>query len=128
MGMIKPGGAGANTWYTSLSGDSSQTTNNGEIGGAMPIACTFKSLTVNMYGVSGTANTSTLTVTLMKNGQATLMTVSKANPASASFAGATTDSTAGHQFSVAVGDFVSIRFNQTSGTPAFRIGVGATCQ
>ena len=94
---------------------------------AMPIACTFSSLTLSLYGVIGTAATNTIGVTLYKNGLPTSMTVSLNNPGAGSISTAT-DSTFAHQFSVAVGDFVSIGYTQTSSTSVVRIGVATRCQ
>jgi hypothetical protein len=97
------------------------------MGGAMPIACTFSSLTLSLYGVIGTAATNTLNVTLYKNGLPTSMTVSLANPGQGLITTAT-DNIFAHQFSVVVGDFVSIGYTQTSSTSAVRIGVATRCQ
>jgi hypothetical protein len=99
----------------------------GRIGGAMPISCTFSSLTLSLYGVIGTAGTNTISVTLYKNGLPTPMTVSLSNPGADLIATAT-DNIVAHQFSVAVGDFVSIGYTQTSSTSVARIGVGTRCQ
>jgi hypothetical protein len=111
-----------------LSGTSQEeSTFAGQLGGAMPIACTFSSLTLSLYGVIGTAATNTLNVTLYKNGLPTSMTVSLANPGQGLITTAT-DNIFAHQFSVVVGDFVSIGYTQTSSTSAVRIGVATRCQ
>ena len=120
----------ANTtpFWTTLTGASQEeSTFAGQMGGAMPIACTFSSLTLSLYGVSGTGATNTLNVTLYKNGLPTSMTASLANPGQGLIVTAT-DNILAHQFSVAVGDFVSIGYTQTSSTSAVRIGVATRCQ
>jgi hypothetical protein len=93
----------------------------------MPIACTFKSLTLSLYAVIGAAGANTVGVTLYKNGIATPMTVSLNSPGAESLSTAT-DNAAAHQFSVAVGDFISIGYTQSNSNTVVRIGVAARCQ
>ena len=114
-------------WTTLTGAVQEESTFEGRMGGAMPIACTFNSLTLSLYGVTGAAATNRTGVTLYKNGIPTSMTVSLNNPAVGSISIAT-DSAPTHQFSVAVGDFVSIGYTQTNSTTAVRIGVATRCQ
>jgi hypothetical protein len=97
------------------------------MGGAMPIACTFNSLTLSLYGVSGGAGTNMIAITLYKNGIPTPLTVALSNPG-AGLITSGTDNNLAHQFSVAIGDFVSIGYTQTSSTSIVRIGVATRCQ
>ncbi|MFL6374560.1 MAG: hypothetical protein ACJ73D_07850 [Pyrinomonadaceae bacterium] len=122
-GVINP--ANTTPWWTTLSGDSNQTANSPALGGVIPVACTFDSLVVSAFGVSGTAATDSIGVTLYKNGTATATTVTISNPAAGAIA---TISDNVHTFTVAAGDYVSVGYTQTNSTPIVRIGVGAHCQ
>ena len=91
----------------------------------MPIACTFTSLLLSLFGVSGTPATEAMTVTLFKNHLATSMTATATNPAAGTFQ---TASDTVNTVSVAVGDTFSIGYTVSSNTAVFRIGVGTRCQ
>ena len=121
-GVVNP--ANTNPFWTTLTGDSVQTTNGPESGSPLPIACTFDTLQVSVVGVSGTGGSDTIAVTLYKNGSATSMTCSTTNP-SAGGTNSCSDTT--HTQSFSIGDRVSIGYTQTNSTPIARIGVGTRC-
>jgi hypothetical protein len=110
-----------------LNGSLEDSSSNGQVGGPMPIACTFDSLTLSLYGVAGGAGTNVITARLYKNGNPTSMALSLNNPGVALFA-TVTDSAAAHQFSVDIGDFVSIGYTQSNGAPVVRIGAATRCR
>ena len=110
-------------FWTTLSGDGPQTTNSPEVGAPMPVACTFTSLFVSLYGSSGAAS-NTVTVTLFRNRVATNMTCTAIS--STGSVVTCTDTT--HPVAVAVGDTMSLGYNQTNNVPIVRIGVGTRCQ
>jgi hypothetical protein len=112
---------------TSFAGLNGPITNQtiGAVATIMPSACTF-----NAFYVAGTITGSvapdTLTLTVMKNGVATSMTVSMA----LSVAGTTVVMTdTSHPFSVVAGDSVAIQVFQTNFTgPLVRVSATTQCQ
>jgi hypothetical protein len=112
-------------FYTTLNGDAIQTTNGGQAGSTLPVGCTFNALYLHLDGITAGANT--ITATMYKNGVATAMTTSAANPAAGAFVVAS-DTNPAHFFTVAPGDSVSIGYVQTNSAPISRIGVGTRCQ
>jgi len=117
--------ANTNPFFLNLSGDSAQTTFSPQFaGGAMPIACTFDRMYITAVGISGTAASDSLSVTLYKNGAATAMSLSFTNPA----AGVqSTISDTSHPVTAALGDIFSLGITQTNSTPILRVGVGTRC-
>src|SRR5262249_14831642 len=112
-------------WVTPT-GDSPQTINAPEVGGLMPIACTMTALHMRLYGVSGTAGTDTITVTVYKNRVATTMTVTATNPAAGAFQTLASDTVNTVPF--VIGDTFSLGVTQTNAPPAVRVALGLRCQ
>ena len=119
---INPGGATL-TWFTSVNGDTTETSNGPEFAGvAVPFACTARSLEVSARYVSGTG-TDNITVTLMVNGVATAMTCGF----SATTAGTTYTASSTTFVTLSAGDILALRYTQDNSTPIIRIGTGLTC-
>jgi hypothetical protein len=106
--------------FTSISA-----TNNSSWGSPMPIACTFKGLYVQATTASLTG-TDNVTVTVLKNSLATLMTCSVTLSTTAG--GQVTCNDTAHPFSVTVGDSVALQFTQSATAPVAHIGISTTCQ
>ena len=69
----------------------------------------------------------TITITMFKNGSATALTTQlTVNTLNATFT--SSDTVAGHAFSVGAGDQIAIQIVQTTSTPIVRLSVSTYCQ
>jgi hypothetical protein len=112
-----------NTFYVSLNGSTQFNTNSPEFSGmSMPVACTVNTLSVSVFGVSGTPDP--FTVSVMRNGVEQALACSVT-----STTGAITRCLAtSPAVAVAVGDIVGLKIVQGSGVPIVRLAIGTRCQ
>ena len=90
------------------------------------MACTITKVSLTLFTIAGTANSTTMTATVTRNGVAQSAGIPTVSLANAATGGHTTGSQTG-SIPVAVGDVLNIAFTQTSGSPVIRYGVGVVC-
>ncbi|MEO8598021.1 MAG: hypothetical protein ABI759_32175 [Candidatus Solibacter sp.] len=112
-------------FYLPLTGDTPQTTNGAQFTGlAMPVACTFDTLTVKSISITPAGVADNIAVTLVKNGADTGLTCTLTTSLSVLGAGSCSNGT---PVAVAVGDIVGLHVTQTNNTPIIRVGIGTRC-
>jgi hypothetical protein len=117
------------TVFEGLSGGSTSTILGAAAGlMALPAAttCTFNALHV-AGTITANAASNTLTFTLIKNGSATALTT-QITASTLNTTVTSSDTTAGHGFTVAADDAIAIQLVQTNGAPTVQLSVTTQCQ